>query len=266
MEFKQQINRWLTAHSINKKSRTREFYRDVCKIILLNWPDPKIDIAHVTADHVLDFAQSVAHHCASRWNTIVTILRAVVPEHGKLLKRRPIPLREFAAPGQSQFEKLLAECDTAPRSHAGLVVRFLSLTGLRISEARGLRWSNIFLDHIEVPAAISKSGKRRSIPFLPGAREVVERLRRVANDEFVLPRKNPRKAIETACARVGIARMSFHCFRHYFATRCVEDGVDIPTVARWLGHNDGGALLSKRYFHLLDAHSHAMAQKVKIAA
>jgi hypothetical protein len=27
-----------------------------------------------------------------------------------------------------------------------------------------------------------------------------------------------------------------------FATRCIESGVDIPTVSRWLGHKDGGAL------------------------
>jgi hypothetical protein len=40
--------------------------------------------------------------------------------------------------------------------------------------------------------------------------------------------------------------------------------VDLPTVARWRGDSDGGALLSKRYFHLLDAHSRAMAQRVQL--
>jgi len=33
--------------------------------------------------------------------------------------------------------------------------------------------------------------------------------------------------------------------RHLFATRCIESGVDIPTVSRWLGHKDGGALAMK---------------------
>jgi len=36
-------------------------------------------------------------------------------------------------------------------------------------------------------------------------------------------------------------------------------GVDVPTVARWLGHKDGGALLMKTYSHLLQEHSQAMA-------
>jgi hypothetical protein len=47
-----------------------------------------------------------------------------------------------------------------------------------------------------------------------------------------------------------------------FATRCIEAGVDIPTVSRWLGHNDGGALAMKVYGHLRDTHSAEMALKV----
>jgi hypothetical protein len=50
--------------------------------------------------------------------------------------------------------------------------------------------------------------------------------------------------------------------RHLFATRCIESGVDVPTVSRWLGHKDGGALAMKTYGHLRDLHSTTMAQKV----
>ncbi|MBU6410034.1 MAG: hypothetical protein KGR98_06580, partial [Verrucomicrobia bacterium] len=44
----------------------------------------------------------------------------------------------------------------------------------------------------------------------------------------------------------------FFCesLRHLFATRCIEAGVDIPTVLRWLGHQDGGALCMKTFGHL----------------
>ena len=30
-------------------------------------------------------------------------------------------------------------------------------------------------------------------------------------------------------------------------TSCIESGVDIPTVSRWLGHRDGGALAMRVY-------------------
>ena len=47
--------------------------------------------------------------------------------------------------------------------------------------------------------------------------------------------------------------------RHFFATTCIESGVDIPTISRWLGHKDGGALAMRTYGHLRDEHSLAMS-------
>jgi site-specific recombinase XerC len=59
-----------------------------------------------------------------------------------------------------------------------------------------------------------------------------------------------------------IPRITHRDLRHLFATRCIESGVDIPTVSRWLGHKDGGALAMRVYGHLRDQHSAEMAQKV----
>jgi integrase len=70
------------------------------------------------------------------------------------------------------------------------------------------------------------------------------------------------KALTSTCSKVGTHRMTRHDLRHLFATRCIEAGVDIPTVSRWLGHKDGGALAMRTYGHLRDEHSQAMAAKV----
>jgi len=72
-------------------------------------------------------------------------------------------------------------------------------------------------------------------------------------------------AINSACKKLGIARFTHHDLRHLFATRCIESGVDIPTVSRWLGHKDGGALAMKVYGHLRDQHSVNMAQRVSFS-
>ena len=53
--------------------------------------------------------------------------------------------------------------------------------------------------------------------------------------------------------------------RHLFATVGIEAGIDIPTVSRWLGHKDGGALAMKTYGHLRREHSLAQAQKMSFA-
>jgi integrase len=69
-------------------------------------------------------------------------------------------------------------------------------------------------------------------------------------------------AIDSACKKMGIERITHQDLRHLFATRCIESGVDIPTVSRWLGNKDGGALAMKVYGHLRDQHSVCKAQKV----
>lgn len=70
------------------------------------------------------------------------------------------------------------------------------------------------------------------------------------------------KSLTRACKLTKVTRITHHDLRHLFATRCIESGVDIPTVSRWLGHSDGGALAMKVYGHLRREHSASMAQKV----
>jgi len=62
------------------------------------------------------------------------------------------------------------------------------------------------------------------------------------------------KSLDRACKKVGTDRVTHHDLRHLFATRCIESGVDIPTVLRWLGHRHGGALAMKTYGHLRPEH------------
>lgn len=69
-------------------------------------------------------------------------------------------------------------------------------------------------------------------------------------------------SMTNAAAKIGMKRITHHDLRHLFATICIESGVDIPTVSRWLGHKDGGALCMKTYGHLRQEHSIAQAQRV----
>ena len=75
--------------------------------------------------------------------------------------------------------------------------------------------------------------------------------------------KECQKTIDAACTLTGVKRITHHDWRHLFATICIESGVDIPTVSRWLGHNDGGVLAMKTYGHLRKDHSQESAKKVR---
>ena len=70
------------------------------------------------------------------------------------------------------------------------------------------------------------------------------------------------KSIDSAARRVGISRLTHHDLRHLFATTLIEHGIDIPTVARLLGHKDGGALAMRTYGHLRDEHAQKVMARV----
>ena len=88
-------------------------------------------------------------------------------------------------------------------------------------------------------------------------------------EERIVALLNSRPGLEQTGVRkitqsIGMSNITHHDLRHLFATRCIESGVDIPTVSRWLGHEDGGALAMKTCGHLRNEHTQAMAQKVEL--
>ena len=44
---------------------------------------------------------------------------------------------------------------------------------------------------------------------------------------------------------------------------CVMSGIDFMTIARWVGHQDGGVLIGKVYGILSNEHAKRQAQKVE---
>jgi integrase len=83
------------------------------------------------------------------------------------------------------------------------------------------------------------------------------------SEDFVLAITKCPKALSSACKKLGLAHITHHDLRHWFATSAISKGVDVPTVAKWLGHKDGEALLMKTYSHLLQEHSQRMAAKLE---
>jgi integrase len=256
------LTRWLVIHRVGKTPDTRRYYWQTVKQIRRAWRGIlSKPVDQVNADDVATFALRCDYFCASRWNGMLTVLHATVPA-AHSLKRRPVKLTREPPPSPQQFAELVSVAGKLARSKAGLVIEFLGHTGLRISAARRVRWTDVHADRIEY---VAKGGRLCSVPLINGMQSVLARLHEVDDGSgYVLPREGIRNGLKRACAAAGLRSLSHHDFRHMFTTRCIESGVDLPTVARWRGDSDGGALLSKRYFHLLDAHSRAMAQRVQL--
>jgi len=106
----------------------------------------------------------------------------------------------------------------------------------------------------------------RRVPMIPDMRELLQQIKIKQKDnegnQKVMKVVDVRKSLSKVCKQLEIPIISHRDLRHLFATRCIESGVDVPTVSRWLGHKDGGVLAMRVYGHLRDRHSTAMAQMV----
>jgi integrase len=262
------LGRWLEVHSLGRKPRSVEFNVEIHRVTVANWPGAlNAAPGAVTPELLLEFGRRVTRYCPSRWNAMVSAVRFAVPHAKPWLQFRELKSKERPSVSPERFAELCGELDRAERSHGGLVVRFLAQTALRINSARCAEWAHVLKDCIYLPPSVMKNGRPLLVPFIPGTVELLDKLRAVAKgkrQKFILPQRECKTALLSACARLGLPRLTHHDFRHLFITRAIEGGVDAPTLARWVGHGDGGALLMKRYFHLLDPHSRRMAKRVKI--
>jgi integrase len=100
-------------------------------------------------------------------------------------------------------------------------------------------------------------------------RQLLERMKadrgEVDGATRVLLIKEAQGFITSACKKLAIPRFTTHALRHLFGTACLEAGVDVRTVAGWLGHKDNGALLLKVYSHVRQQHEAEMIRKVRFA-
>lgn|GEM_PF-4991858 len=160
--------------------------------------------------------------------------------------------------------------DSQQKAKAGAdLVEPLASSRCRLAEATPLQWRGIGFGKgvTSVPGGDGglKNNEHRQVPMTSALQGLLERLSTDSQhrpDEFVSKIDSARRCITTACLRLDLPQFTHHDFRHCFATTCIEAGVDIPTVSRWLGSKDGGALAMRVYGHLRQEHSFAAIKRV----
>ena len=192
----------------------------------------------------------------------------------KFIKKLRVRQKELKLPNHDQFHKMVESIELVNKRfsrHCADLVRFLAFGGFRKSESANITWADCDFKKKEIivrgdPVTGTKNWSIRRVPMIPDMIKLLKKLRDERTDEpethRVMVVRECQQAINRAAKAVGMARITHHDLRHLFATLCIESGVDIPTVSRWLGHKDGGALAMKVYGHLRDQHSVDMAQKV----
>jgi integrase len=146
------------------------------------------------------------------------------------------------------------------QKYSGVILSLL--TGLRIGELCALKWTDIDLKKriIIVNKTLQRicfKGKESKITItnpktqnsdreIPISNALYDFLMSIkptkrdnyfltGNDKYTEPR-NYRKIYKTLLKKLKINTTSFHALRHTFATRLIENKVDIKTVSELLGH------------------------------
>jgi integrase len=274
------------ADDVTIKPTTRHYWNQIFVALLKSWPGlADREIRRVTKTDCKVWARAFRKVASpTRCNNTLAGLRHVFEvakdagiiysNPAERLERVPVRAKQLTLPSGDQFVQLIDAVE-----HAGAwcsrdcadFLRGLAFTGCRKGEANQITWRDVDFDGGEIvvrsdPETATKNWTVRRVPLIPDARALFQRMQSErpgeSLDAKVFRVGECQKALDRACKKVGTERITHHDLRHLFATRCIESGVDIPTVSHWLGHKDGGALAMKTYGHLRREHSIAQAQKV----
>ena len=177
------------------------------------------------------------------------------------IERIPLPRYEEKLPvilSKGEVKALLE----APRNlgHRAILATMYG-AGLRVSEATNLKVADLDRDRKVISIRGGKGHKDRQVMLSAQLREVLAaywRWKRPA--DWLFPGEKPGSPIsretvfETcrkAARRAGIAKpVHPHSLRHAFATHLLEDGADLLTIQKLMGHKN--LKTTARYLHVAD--------------
>jgi integrase len=188
--------------------------------------------------------------------------RVKLPKRGKVIRHTPTDeeFRAIVADLRGQRFNGHGPLDSAD------FVELAGTLGLGQAELSNIRRQDIDLNAGVIQVRRKKTKEVFSVPIFPDALPIIER--RLADmpaapEARLLPQDNCRKALDGACKRLGLPHYEVRSLRRYHITRALLAGVDVPTVADWQGHQDGGELVLKTYAAVMKRdHSLKMAAKL----
>lgn len=172
--------------------------------------------------------------------------------------------REYLS--QEELEKLVAtECDPSLLKKASL---FSVLTGLRWSDLTALTWAQI--QHSEAQGYYirfkqQKTKAEETMPISDTAFRLLGERKAATEKPFgdLTYSAWLNTKLKLWVMKAGITKdITFHCFRHTYATLQLSQGADIFTVSKMLGHKD--LKTTTIYTKIIDEKKREAANRIKI--
>jgi integrase len=148
------------------------------------------------------------------------------------------PIRTLS---ESEETTLLACCSPDLQD----LVKFAINTGLRLGEILNLKWEEVDLGAGVPHMMVRKNRCLLEMPLNDNVLAVVKGWHGIRKGQYVF--YNPETGaqwkdlwlgLKKACRKAGLVGITWHTFRHTFATRLIRNGADLVTVKELLGHVD----------------------------
>jgi integrase len=164
-------------------------------------------------------------------------------------------------------ERTLA--DVKHRAHESyLELKFMLLLGVGQAEAKDLMGGSVDWKENKITFIRRKTGKQYSVPIYPWAKEFIqsEIEPRLKREKPVFDWRNPRKALETSCRNLGLARIEIRSLRRTLIIHLIQQGVELRLIAKWQGHADARLILSRYGAYISAEHEERELAKLNTAA
>lgn len=291
--FRQIADEFMRTHvEAKRKARTLDSYRTLLLRHILP-AIGGLRVTDIRRAHVSKLHASLANHpgAANRalsvvssiwnWNAAERDDLTLPPNPAKGIKRNPEEGRErfLLADEMGRLGDTLAKAETiglsysidetnpkakhAPKPEnrrrkldpfAIAAIRLLLLTGCRLREILGAKWSYVDFERGLLNLPTSKTGKK-TVFLSAAALDVLATLPRLDGNDFIIPGgkigqpkadlKNPWAAITQAA---GLDGLRLHDLRHSFASIGAGGGLGLPVIGRLLGHSTPA--MTAKYAHL----------------
>lgn len=274
------VQRWLRDQLARPtiKAKTRKDYRIKCSALLKSGLMEKPFLELNKEDCLTWFGEECERVSTGTANARLRVFKAVCLYATKAtgrgdnpaeeLKRKPVIRKVRTVPKLETIKAIVEEIRKrrGPRAiQAAVMVEFAAYSGLRPGEMAALRAEDLQGDWLIVRGGKdgTKNYRERMVPINHSLLALIarERLGKTAGRIFKI--ESQAREMKAACETLGIESVTPYTLRHYFATSAIEAGIDVATVAEWMGHTDGGVLLLNTYTHVRRAHSLAEAQRLK---
>ncbi len=144
---------------------------------------------------------------------------------------------------------------------------FSTLTGLRHCDIQKLRWKEISMNGNQAQLHFTQQ-KTKGVEYMPISQQALDLCGEPRESEQLVFEDLPdpawiSKPLKRWIEAAGITkRITFHCFRHTYATLQLSNGTDIYTVSKMLGHTN--VKTTQIYAKVVDEKKSKAAQAIQL--